>query len=395
MTRSLKNRPEILVGTFVVVFFVFGTLYISSGPVNANPGPEPKPTPKKLRYSEFPHSAKAHRLECGTCHTFPSDNWKKVRSPSAAFPDQTEYPKHESCLKCHMQQFFKGARPAICSICHTNPSPRDSSRHPFPNPREIFDLSPKGKTAESDFAVGFPHDKHIDIVSSHRVTAAGFINASFLRADRRRAAEESCSVCHQTMKPQDKSDDEFLTKPPATIGDAFWLKKGTFKTAPIGHTNCFTCHSTDTGILPAPQTCAACHQLKPPQPAADFDAKLAAIMIIGDKVMTDAWRLRTSAGAYRHEFFAHAELSCSTCHNVLTIKTADPLTRKVNISSCATCHATPTSDDGGALNYEMDKRKESAAFQCVKCHITFGKLPVPESHIRALASGTVVKPVVK
>ncbi|MBK8302992.1 MAG: hypothetical protein IPK98_06175 [Chloracidobacterium sp.] len=66
-----------------------------------------------------------------------------------------------------MQQFFKGAKPNICSICHTNPSPRDSTRHPFPNPREIFDASPKGKTATSDFVVGFPHDKHIDIVAGH------------------------------------------------------------------------------------------------------------------------------------------------------------------------------------------------------------------------------------
>ncbi len=94
---------------------------------------------------------------------------------------------------------------------------------------------------------------------------------------------------------------------------------------------------------------------------------------------------RESAGAFRHEFFAHVELSCSTCHNVLTMNTADPVTRKVSIASCATCHATATSDDGGALNYEVDSRKTNPAFQCVKCHITFGKLPIPESHIKAIA----------
>lgn len=383
--KRVKNDPRLPVGLFFAVFFVFCLLYIPSDPVKANPEVELKPTPKKVKYSEFPHDTKAHRLECGTCHKFPSDNWNKVRTGEAAFPDQTDYPKHDSCVKCHKQQFFKGRPPAICSICHTNPSPRDSTRHPFPNPREIFDLSPKGKQAESDFVVGFPHDKHIDIVSSHGSRSSVFINASFV-TNIRSAAEESCAVCHKTMKPQGDSNDEYLTKPPADIGDAFWLKKGTFKTQPTGHTTCYTCHSADTGILPAPETCSACHKLKPPQPPSDFDAKLGAKMIVDDKVMTDTWHGRISAGAFRHEFSAHVELSCATCHNVLTIKTEDPATKKVSISACATCHVTPTSDDGGALNYEADMRKADAAFQCVKCHITFGKLASPRSHVDALAA---------
>ncbi len=273
------------------------------------------------------------------------------------------------------------------SICHTSPSPTGSARHPFPNPREIFDKSKKGKSAESDFVVGFPHDKHIEIVSAHRSGTGAFVNASFFRVDRRLAGEESCAVCHQTMMPQGTSDDEFISKPPSNIGDAFWLKKGTFKSAPIGHTTCFTCHSVDSGMLPAPATCSACHQLKPPQPNSDFDAKMAAKMIVDNKVMTDAWSIRHSAGAFRHEFVAHVDLECSTCHTVTTMNTADPLTIKVNISSCAICHVTPTTDDGGALNYETDKRKADATFQCVKCHITFGKLLVPASHLDAIAAG--------
>src|SRR5215213_7057859 len=78
--------------------------------------------PRPARYSEFPHSS--HKMKCDACHKFPSANWKTVRKTDA-FPDITEYPRHESCLSCHRQQFFKGAKPAICSICHTNPSPRD------------------------------------------------------------------------------------------------------------------------------------------------------------------------------------------------------------------------------------------------------------------------------
>jgi len=136
--------------------------------------------------------------------------------------------------------------------------------------------------------------------------------------------------------------------------------------------------------MPDQQSCGTCHKLKPAQPPADFDPKLWARTGVADKVMFDAWRTRQSAGAFRHEHFAHVELACSTCHNVLTMNTADPSTRKVGIAACATCHATATSDDGGALNYEIDQRKANPAFQCVKCHITFGKQPVPESHLKAI-----------
>jgi hypothetical protein len=338
-------------------------------------------TAQKSKYSQFEHATKAHRMDCGKCHNFPSENWKQVRDAATAFPDISDYPKHESCLKCHQQQFFKGSPPAICSICHTNPGPRDSARHPYPNPREIFDQSPKGKRASpSDFVVEFPHDKHIEIVSS-RPSGIRFITAAY-----RKPAEESCAVCHQTMKPQDKSDDEFFTKPPKDIGDAFWLKKGTFKTAPIGHTTCFTCHSVDAGMLPAPSSCSACHVLRPTQPPSDFDRDLAKRMIVpDDKVMRDAWAARHSSGTYRHEWFSHAELSCAACHNVVAMKTSDPQTTRVSVTSCATCHATPTSDDGGAMNFEVDSRNKDPKFTCTKCHVTFGKQAIPTSHTKAVA----------
>ena len=384
---EMKIKRRIMAIFIVATAVMSGTLWLQPSTATASLGAKPKPTPKKLRYSEFPHDAKAHRLDCGTCHKFPTDNWNKVRPEKEAFPDQTDYPRHESCLNCHRQQFFQGAKPAICSICHTNPSPRDSSRHPFPNPREIFDQSPKGKTATSDFVVAFPHDKHIEIVSGQSSGRVSFINASY-NANHRLAAEESCSVCHKTADPIGKSKDEYLTPPPAKLGDGFWLKKGTFKTAPIGHTTCFTCHSTDTGILPAPQTCSACHTLKPPMHPVDYDAKLAVTMAIPDKVTRDTWARRESAGTFPHEHFAHGDLSCSTCHNVLTMKTEVPATRRVSIAACATCHATPTSDDGGVLNYEMDQRKKSAVFHCAKCHVTYGKLPVPDSHVKAIAAAT-------
>lgn len=374
------------------IFVLFVAVVISAlfwppfSRVSAVPVSETRAKVHKPKYDQFEHKTLAHQQECGNCHKFPSPNWNKVRTGADAFADITEYPQHESCIKCHKQQFFRGTPPAICSICHTTPGPRISARHPFPNPREIFDLSAKGKKATSDFVIGFPHDKHIEIVSAHGAPKTGFVNASFAREPRR--AEESCAVCHKTMSPQGDLADEYLVKKPEKIGDAFWLKRGTFKSTPISHATCFTCHSADTGILPAPETCAACHKLKPPQPAADYNDKLAVLMGVTDKPMLDRWQMRDSSATFRHEWFSHADASCSTCHNVLTMTAANPLTKKVSVSACATCHATATSDDGGALNFETDSRQKNPKFECTKCHITFGKLAIPRSHLDALSAAT-------
>ncbi len=347
---------------------------------------KPTPTPPDTKYSNFSHQTHLGlKLACDACHKVPTANWDKVRSKESAFPDVTDYPKHDSCVNCHRSQFFSGKPPAICSNCHTNPSPNDSSRHPFANPREIFDSSPKGKNEASAFEISFPHDKHIEIVSRTENpfelnrNGVSFVNAGLKRA------EESCVVCHQTYKPQDKSDDEFMTPPPKDLGDAFWLKKGTFKTVPIGHTTCFTCHSTETGILPAPTDCGTCHKLKQPIPTADFDAKLAEQIGVTDKIILSQWKRRDSSGKFRHEWFSHADLSCAICHNVVAINTTDPKTKKVAISSCNNCHITATLDDGGVLNTEIEARKKDVKSECVKCHLTYGKSAIPDSHLKAVS----------
>lgn len=380
-------RSRIAVVTIACAFALYSLVTGHAPLKTVGSAVETTPTPRRTarsssrKYSQFPHDIKGHALECGSCHKFPSDNWKAVRVGDAAFPDITDYPKHDSCIGCHRQQFFKGTPPTICSICHTSPGPRNSSRHPFPNPRELFDRSAKGKTATSDFVVSFPHDKHVDIVSQNSSRTVQFRNAAWTS---RNMAEESCGVCHQTQMPQGDAAEEFVVKPPVNWGDKFWLKKGAFKTAPTSHTTCFTCHSTDTGIAPAPTDCAVCHKLRPSEGKTDFDAALAARIDIPEKTMADAWRRRQSSGTFRHEWFSHAELACATCHNVSTLNTAMPATAKIPVTTCATCHATATTDDGGALNYEIDQRKTDPAFQCVKCHLVFGKSPVPESHIKAV-----------
>jgi Class III cytochrome C family len=357
-------------------------------------------------YRKFSHGSAKHREQaCDSCHKFPSPEWQSARKGDAAFPDVIQQPQHASCLNCHRQQFFARERPApaICSVCHVNSTPRSQPRHPFPNPPEVFNATARARNFVSDFQIFFPHDKHVEVVSALRPAHEAQAGASFLPASfpprasaqqkeaqkqgEQKPNETSCAVCHQTYGPQGETEEEYATKPPQDLGEAFWLKKGTFKTTP-NHATCFTCHSQESGVLPAPNDCAACHRLAPkPLPRSDFDPKVAATLNVTDPVLLQKWRRRTN-GTFRHEWMMHAELGCNACHNVSAMNTLDEATKKVPILSCggagSGCHVTPTSDDGGALNLALDARKAKPDFQCAKCHLTLGKEPTPKSHLDAV-----------
>jgi hypothetical protein len=293
----------------------------------------------------------------------------------------------------------------ICTICHTNPSPRDSSRHPFPNPIERLNASVEGETFVSEFGIGFPHDRHVDIVGRYQPDekperAVRFLPVVFLQDKTEKKSEpkaeesepKSCAFCHKTYQPQGESDDEYVTAAPKSLpDDAFWLKKGAFKTTPT-HAVCFTCHAQE-GLSPTSSDCGTCHKLLPPSARAvltathdDFDPKLAAAMGLKDKLMLDRWSGRQTA-KFRHEWISHASLSCTSCHNVATLNTLDKRTR-TQVKSCAGegtgCHIEPASD--GILNIEIAKKKANQAFQCSKCHVLNGKNPPPETHSNAVSA---------
>jgi hypothetical protein len=360
-------------------------------------------TTKKPRtdYTNFSHQTHVtqQKLACDSCHKFPTKNWKEVRKGDAAFPDVAEFPEHSACLNCHRQQFFARERPAplICSNCHVASSPRDTTRFEFPSLGDVPDPAKKRRDGVSEFLVNFSHDKHMDVIGRNspdpgRDRRVGFVNAAFAPISQEKAKEESdpklCVICHQTYQPQGDSAEEYVTKPPKSIGDAFWLKKGTFKTIPVSHAQCSSCHNTEAGIEPAPSQCDACHKLSTAQQeTVDFDPKLPATMVITDRMILSRWQRRESSATFPHDGGLHATLSCTTCHSVPTMNTTNAKSLKVPIKSCGGaegCHVTATADDGGALNYEIDQRKAKTDFQCTKCHLTFGKQTLPTSHVEAI-----------
>jgi hypothetical protein len=403
-------------------FFVALTLPWLASPRTALTGPAPvaepqrrsRQTPRRtasaparrprVDYSNFDHATAQHRMACDSCHKFPSANWKEARR-AEAFPDVTEYPEHSSCLECHRQQFFARERPQpkICAVCHTGATPRNTARWPFPTLADAYDSSAKGRAASSDFGVSFPHDKHEGLFGElerqggdARYVKTSFAGAAGARQDDPAKLNAACATCHQTFLPQGDSDDEFVTKPPKGLAEeAFWLKKGTFKTAPRDHASCFTCHSTDAGLAPAPNDCAACHKLLPPAERLsltsahdDFDPKLAAAMNVADRATLRRWAGREAA-RFRHEWPPH-DLACTACHKTAQMNAATPEGRRVSVLSCGGegtgCHIEPTPD--GLLNTAVARKLADPGFVCTKCHVTNGRLPTPASHTSALPAAT-------
>ena len=415
MRRTLESLGNQVVRHGLAVIFVVGLLLVcpflistASSVLESQRSTSRRPSQRsrapqrpKIDYSQFSHTThvEKQKLACDSCHKFPTKNWKELRKGDAAFPDVGDFPEHDSCLNCHRQQFFARERPApvICSNCHIAVTPRNTARWLFPSLGDLTDPKLKRRNVPSEFGVGFPHEKHLEVVGFNGPRRNP--NFVFTTVAFRSVAQDepkSCVVCHQTYQPQGDSNDEYVTKPPNNLGDAFWLKKGTFKTAPVSHTSCFTCHNADSGIPPDSKDCNVCHKLLPAatKPRADFDPKLPTAMGITDGVVLKQWATRTSSGTFRHEGGAHPAVTCLNCHNVAAMNTLDFATRKVPVKSCGGadgCHVTATLDEGGALNFEIDSKKKDPKFTCTKCHVIFGKGVIPEDHSKAIVPATPAK----
>ncbi|MBC7912230.1 MAG: hypothetical protein H7Y30_17115 [Pyrinomonadaceae bacterium] len=290
-------------------------------------------------YSQFSHrSAKHQSLACDACHKAPTANWLKA----SAFPDVADYPSHASCIKCHRTEFFKGARPLICSVCHTKVSPRDEARFDFEKPNQ-----------PSQFSTIFPHDKHQDVIASDRfkgepVAAAHALRSAPRAQDKSRAQYYNCAVCHQT--------EAKTPNPPGGFPDNFMPPAGTFKAAPVGHASCYNCHWKNQE--PTHNDCAGCHKLS----ETDVAMRLAP---------------KRNSLKFAHEPLEAHIAECASCHiNITRESSLLNLKPDVPITSCSTssCHLAQTQT-------EFEQRKLDSSFGCVKCHTSdVGKRPVPASH---------------
>ena len=300
-----------------------------------------------IDYARFSHATKKHQGNCNTCHKVPTVNWKKVRE----FPDDADFPGHAACVSCHRQQFFKGARPVICSGCHSKVSPRDDARFAFRNP-----------AAPSQFLIEFPHDKHQDVIARvfRRVFPGPggdedhlFVRASFssATADDKTKHYNNCEICH--------SPRSVMPAAPANgWPDSFVPDAATFKDSPMSHASCFSCHWKSQA--PINENCAGCHKL-------------------ADKpvIATDAPNRLSMK--FRHAREQHVA-ECTTCHiNITKSSTLRGLKPDVPITACTECH----NKDGLRLDVskELEAIDKNREFVCSYCHASnVGRRDPPSSH---------------
>ncbi len=299
----------------------------------------------RIDYSRFSHATEKHRGACVTCHKVPTKNWQRVRD----FPDVADFPDHEACVSCHRRQFFRGASPPICTVCHLRSAPRDDKRFAFRNPK-----------TPGQFAIEFPHDKHQDVIAklhreSETVAASSvFQRVSFSAFDR--SADEpgklynSCTICHAPLKKN---------PPPPRAGwvDAFVPDAASFKAVPLSHASCFNCHWKSQA--PVRSDCGGCHKAETAHAVENLVKRISM--------------------KFRHAREQHVG-ECTTCHiNITKAATLLGLAPDVPITSCTECH----NKDGLRLDVanELEAVDRNRDFVCVYCHTSdVGRGDPPPSH---------------
>jgi hypothetical protein len=357
----MRRVSRVLIVTAALCFLVHGAVSAIGGAMaqrQRRRTPRPVVTPA-IDYSKFLHSTKKHQADCVTCHKIPTSNWQRVRE----YPDVADYPDHDACVSCHRPQFFKGAKPAICSICHTKVSPRDDERFAFRNP-----------ASRRQFQIEFPHDKHQDVIAQlfrrfsteeqPRLVKISHRPSNFIAQDRQQY--NNCEICHREVsKP--------LLAPAGGWVDGVIPAAGALKSEPHNHSYCFSCHWKSEP--PVNTQCGDCHKLTNPYEA------------VGPTRIS--MKFDHNGGGAKNE---HLD-ECTMCHINIT-KSAHIKRSEIDVPvlTCKRCHAqdsgsAPPKVDcrqlGGSrvIGDELNCLQADKQYTCSYCHTSnFGRLDPPSSH---------------
>lgn len=319
------------------------------------------------------HSASKRKLDCSHCHTIPSrEAWDEIAA--ATKPSIKGYPYHDSCLDCHSKkapQFFRGAAPSICIVCHTRSSPRLTKRDVYPQfPKQI-------DPTLRQLPGYFPHEKHKPVIKDLKIVAE--------------LKQVSCEDCHKrderTLVALLVGGDE---KPLTPGAGTFKISPGLPNDPPSAHTYCFACHweTNDETKKPSRNNCSGCHRT-----AEDFAQKgsflLLPIRAPWFKDWPRGWPRRVSL-KFRHERKEHVA-SCTSCHANI-VETATLNIKDVSIVSCIKCHKSEkpkifeemeAEDEDSKEVRNKDLTSKDGKHPCSGCHTTLiGSAPPPCSHYK-------------
>lgn len=370
---------------------------------SGNTPKQPQTTRRRgINYSRFLHDRhhvkydKSNRANCNECHSLASPLQFDIK----------DYPDHPSCVGCHRQQFFTGARPVICTVCHKVSSPRDDRRFTFPKP---------GTNVTREFPGHFPHGLHQDLLARMRPAVEfdaepRFLRASFKPSFNSGTADtktiENCETCHASYDKTKKEEAGFF---PSGAGwpDNMLPGVGTYRkipNGPEGHRTCFSCHASSAKEWESPEpianNCAGCHSkpapsaTTPERPVASTGGATATRQSLTPAKVsfTNVLLPPRIVPSFQHEGGgaggSHEE-GCTTCHINITQEQTLVVQPDVPISSCAICHiaggrkSSLRKGTDTTISTEMDAWLGSKK-ACLSCHTAeMGSRPPPCSHYYA------------
>jgi hypothetical protein len=395
-----RAAAQIVAAAVAVFIFVAPRVGSASLFTNGAAQARARQTPRIARrnsapdYSRFSHASASHlKRDCASCH----------RIVSFEQPDLTDFPDHPSCVECHRRQFFSGARPAICSNCHTVVAPRGEARFAFPKPGEF-----------SDFADVFPHANHVKTTSLIQFKKVLGEKAN---------TQASCLYCH-------KVDAAKRAAPSLAQGaDSFAPPAGTFMTTPTSHATCFQCHWRKEVVNreqpPLADECARCHRSVEAVRLAgvvNTDAATGgAANVVVANVAPVARRIpaaltstpralslpRRIVPKFVHELESHKKklneegkevaISCLQCHVAIrkaaTLESLRLAENRVGLLTCSSsaCHTAVSGMAQLRLSVfrELRERAKDVKFDCALCHTPPASLAaeVPCSHYDSVLAG--------
>ena len=408
LNRQFRLRATALAifASLATIFFLYPTVSsIAVEPLLSQQRRRPRPRPatpdqtqpRGRNYSRFQHvdhRPPVAKLDCDSCHAIPS-----AAAPdtivAATKPKADGYPYHDSCVRCHRPQFFKGATPPICTVCHTRATPRVTARDMHKFPKET------SKTIAREFPGYFPHSLHQRVIARRENPAGGlfggwsFVRASFETPQEASArALDNCASCHLT---------DARPSPEITVGGTegkITPAAKTFKTVPEGHATCFNCHWE--AQKPTKDDCAGCHlaqgEYAKKKRAASVQVTLPGVLSANAVKWFENWPAtwpKRLSLKFNHETPPAHDIGCTTCHiNITQMETLNIPKADVPIATCMPCHysTSPVSRKGGELvtiYSEMTKEAkdtDNKTNTCVGCHVTvIGSERPPCSHYLVLA----------
>jgi len=393
-------------------------LSVTAEPQRQRPGRRRRSAPPSAKlgnkYSNFTHEShskhakdpQARTLKCNDCHVIRSaTDPGRIAAATKHTAAAPSYPYHDSCLRCHEQQFYRGDRPVICTVCHSRVAVRLTSRDvysKFPSPK-------RGDIMMREFPGYYPHGLHQSVMALDRRPPSQTFNAglvfqrvSFRSAPTDRApTTDICARCHFT----DQRGPITLRLSPTQKDDTFKrIEADTFKTVPgyrdaEGHGYCFTCHWE--AQRPNKDDCDGCHLSR-----SDYAARKVVIIeppALSAKALTwfENWPSelpKRFSLKFRHNTHTlspdgktesnNHDFGCTTCHlNIASMTTLSIPKADVRIVACGPCHGTTSAIPVGAgirvtLSDEMRLRTDiSKNYTCVACHTSvIGREQAPCTH---------------